>query len=160
MAPNLHQIRAIFDVDLRAFVAKRAATAAKTCASASRVLQHFRNARRMIFISFCARRLQIWRRICTEFARFSTSTCAFSSQNAQRPLQELARVRCVSCNLFHDARRCELHFILRAALANLPPNLHQTRAIVGVDLHVFVAKRAATAARTCAGALRVLQSFS
>ena len=101
LAPNLHQTRAIFDVDLRVFVAKRAATAAKTCASASRVLQNVRDAQPVI-----------------------------------------------------------LHFFLRVAVANLAPNLHQTRAIFDADLRVFVAKLAATAAKTCTSASRVLQNFS
>ena len=49
----------------------------------------------------------------------------------------------------------DLHFFLRAMVANLAPDLRQTRAIFDVDLRVFVAKRTTTAEKTCASASRV-----
>ena len=93
LAPNGHQTRAVFGFEWRVFAAKRAPTAAKTCASAARVTQKFRDARRARCISFCVQHLQIWRRMCSKLVQFSASDCAFSPQNAHRALQKLARVR-------------------------------------------------------------------
>ena len=109
LAPNLHQTRAIFDVDLRVFVKNAQRPLQKLVRVRRESCKMFFDTQRMICISFCARRLQIWRRICTKIARsslnFSTLTCAFSWKNAQRPLQKPARVRRVSCKIFvtHDA---------------------------------------------------------